>query len=392
MTTSSRRLRRPGSTPLAAWVGGAALLLTACTSTSGTTTASEEGVDVEGAVENVEAASQAPDFQLDAPSIDASRIAGKTVFNIPLSSEIPYVAAVDDEIQQVVEANGGEYVEFPNSGQPSEWAAGISQAVSTRADVIILSQGPDPELLIPQLRRAEKAGIPVVLSHLYSVEEPLPDSVADLIDATTRVDFARAGELMVDSAIAETGGAINALVITSDEVSPSKTIQAAIEQRIEERCPEACSIEVTNVPVADWSTQLASVTQTTLQRNPDLNWVLPLYDSMSLGVISGISSAGRQDSVSIASFNGTPDILKLIQDGGPMKVDVGESTSWLGRAAADQAFRVLLDEEPIEGGKVQTPLRVFTSENVDETGTPPTAAKGYGDAYVQGYDELWSAE
>jgi ribose transport system substrate-binding protein len=383
------RARRPA---FAACTVAVLLASAACTSSSSDSATSSDGVDVDGAVEAVDAASSEPEFTLDAPAIDASKIAGKTVFNVPLSSEIPYVAAVDDEIERVVEAHGGKYVEFPNSGQPSEWAAGISQAISVKADVIILSQGPDPKVLIPQLERAEKAGIPVVLSHLYSVGEELPAEVADLVDATTNVDFAEAGRLMVDAAIAQTDGAVHALVVSSDEVAPSKGITAAIEEQFEKRCPDACSVEVTNVPLVDWGTQLSTVTQTTLQKNPDINWVLPLYDSMSLGVISGINSAGKGSTVGVASYNGTPDILKLIQDGGPMKVDVGESTAWLGRAAADQAFRLLVDTEPVAGGDVKTPLRVFTEDNVDEAGTPPEASKGYGDAYVTGYDALWTSD
>lgn len=388
LTAASRR----GPAPLVAAALAAALLLSGCTSSSQGGEVDSEGVDLAGAAQAVEEASQVPEFTFDAPAFNAADIAGKTVFNIPLSSEIPYVAAVNDEIKRVVESYGGRYVEFANSGQPSQWAAGITQAVSTDADVIILSQGPDPKVLVPQLRRAKAAGIPVVLSHLYATDEPLPDAVEGLISATTNVDFARAGELMVDAAIDHTGGAVHALVISSDEVAPSKSIVAAIQAQLEERCPGACSAEVVNVPLVDWATQLSSVTQTTLQKNPDINWVLPLYDSMSLGVISGINSAGKSNQVSVASYNGTPDILKLIQDGGPMKVDVGESTAWLGRAAADQAFRLLVGLDPVAGGDVNTPLRVFTPDNVDEAGTPPVASKGYGDAYVTGYDQLWTGQ
>ncbi len=383
-----RRALRGIAAPAAAAM---ALVLSACATSSSGGGGSSDGVDVSGAAKAAAAGREVPGFELEAPAIEAKGIAGKTVFVVPLSSEIPYVAAVDKEIKSVVEDHGGRYVEFANSGQPTQWAAGINQAVATKADVIILSQGPDPKLLVPQLRGAKAAGIPVVLSHLYSVGEDLPAEVADLVHATTNVDFAEAGRLMVDAAIDESEGAIHALVLTSNEVAPSRTITKAIKDQVQKRCPSACSVEVSNVPLVDWATKLSTTTQTTLQRNPKVNWVLPLYDSMSPGVIAGINSAGKTQSVSVASYNGTPDILKLIQDDGPMKVNVGESTAWLGRAAADQAFRALLGEEPVADGDVKTPLRIFTEDNVDEAGTPPNPTDGYGDAYVSGYDRLWGS-
>ncbi|WP_166442170.1 sugar ABC transporter substrate-binding protein [Nakamurella flava] len=385
-----RRARRAATALIAA----TGLVLAGCTSTgeAGTgSSAAGQGVDVSAAVAAVKEASAVPAFQLQAPPVDMTKIAGKKVYVIPLSSQIPYVTAVDAEIKSVVEQHGATYLEFPNSGQPTEWAAGITQAIAQQADVIILSQGPDPKLLVPQLQQAKEAGIPVVLSHLYQVGEELPSEVDGLIAATTNVDFAEAGRLMADAAIARSGGAVNALIITSTEVAPSQSISDAVQATLKERCPDTCKATVENVPVADWATRLSSTTQTALQRDPDINWVIPLYDSMSLGVISGITSAGKTTGVDVASYNGTPDILKLIQDGGPMKVDVGESTAWLGRAAADQAFRLLAGQEPIAGGDVKTPLRIFTPDNVGEAGTPPQATLGYGDAYSSGYDALWTS-
>jgi ribose transport system substrate-binding protein len=346
------------------------------------------GADITAATRVADAAAAVPAFTLDAPPVDMARVRGKTLFNIPLSSENPYVTSVDAEIKAQAEAHGVRYVEFANQGQPAQWGAGIEQAIARRADVILLSQGPDPKVLVPQLQKAKAAGIPVVLSHLYGAGEAPPDNVRDLIGAYTTVDFDRAASLMVDAAFAQTRGDVNPLVITSNEVAPSKGMAAAIQARVKELCG-SCEATLADVPLTQWASKLGSTTQTALQKDPKINWVLPLYDSMSTGVISGINSAGKGSKVNVASFNGTPDILRLIQSGGPMKADVGESTNWLGRAALDQSFRLLAGQEPVPDGEERTPLRIFTPDNVDEAGTPPVATKGYGDAYVPGYDKLW---
>jgi ribose transport system substrate-binding protein len=96
--------------------------------------------------------------------------------------------------------------------------------------------------------------------------------------------------------------------------------------------------------------------------------------------------------VKIASFNGTPAVMKLIQDGNVMAMDAGENIAWLGYSEMDQAGRILTGVGVISDGNEATPLRVFTKDNIDETGTPPTPDKGYGNAYVAGYDALWSGK
>src|SRR5690606_9693418 len=125
--------------------------------------------------------------------------------------------------------------------------------------------------------------------------------------------------------------------------------------------------------------------QSSLTADPKLNWVIPLFDSMSQFVTAGITSTGRTK-VRVATFNGTPSVLKMIQDGDILAMDAGESPDWLGHANMDQAFRLMSGMDPVEQN---TPMRLFDDENVDESGTPPELGKGYGDEYVAGYQKLW---
>lgn len=371
----------------------AALLMLAasCGSDDETSRSSETRVDVAGATAAANEAAKVPEFTLKAEKIDMSKVRGKTLFNIPVSSEIPYVVDTNEEIKRVCEEYGVNYVEFANQGKPSQWAQGVRQAIASKVDLILLQAGSDPGLMIPALEQAKRAGIPVVSSHLYGVggRPAMPSNVEPLLAGFTAVDFAKAGEIMVDTAIAQQKSPINALIITSDDILPSKTMVDAIEARIDHWCPD-CKRKVVNVPLSDWATKIRPEVQSALAADPEINWVLPLYDAMALSAVAGINAAGRSDDVRAASYNGATDFLALLQKGTPYKADVGESVNWLGRAAADQSFRVMAGMEPIADGNTQTPLRLFTEENVDETGTPPTGDKGYGDAYIHGYDELWS--
>lgn len=372
--------------------GGSTGAATAAATTGGSTAEdSSGGDDAKAAAQaNVDAYSKIPEFTLKAEPVDISKAKGKTIFNIPVSSTIPYVAATDAQMQKVAEEHGVKWIQFKNEGNPTQWAAGINQAINQKVDLIVLESGNDPQLVIPQLKRAKAAGIPVITTHLYQNGEEPPASVKDLLAAFVAVPFHESGELSVDYAIAQDGcdGVKDVVIINAEEVPPSNGIVGAMKDRLKERCPDVTP-NVINVPVVDWGTKIAPQVQSAVSSNPNVKWVLPIYDSMAIPASAGIRAAGKAGQVRIASYNGTPDVLKLIQDGDIVAADMGENIGWLGHANMDQAFRVLAGGPIIKDGIEATPLRVFDDSNVDETGTPPSPDKGYGDAYVQGYNKLW---
>ena len=333
-----------------------------------------------------------PQFDLEAEPFDASKASGMTVFNIPVSSAIPYVAAVDKEMQKVAKEMGIKWVQFENQGNPTQWASGMNQAISQKADLIILDAGIDPKLLIPQLRRAKEAKVKVLVNHLYQNGEAPDQQILDLIDGYITVPFHESGELSVQYAVADGGcdAVKSTLIINSKEVPPSQGIVDAMTAKLAELCPDA-KPKVVNVPVVDWGTKIAPEVQSALAADPNMKWVLPIYDSQSIPAIAGIRGAGKAASVKVASYNGTPDVMKLIENGDIMAADMGENIEWLAYANMDQAMRILTDGPVIEDGNEDTPLRVFDDSNVKEAGAPEYV-KGFGDSYITGYKKLWGVQ
>ncbi|MGK9269509.1 sugar ABC transporter substrate-binding protein [Williamsia muralis] len=329
-----------------------------------------------------------PSFTLQADPFPMKDIAGKKIFAIPTNSENPYNVAVDEESKKVAERYGATWIEYVNQGKPAQWSTGVEQAVNQKVDLIVLSQGIDGSLIKPALQKADAAGIPVLLTHTILRGETIPAGLEGLIDAYTDAPLAEANRLTVDWMIDQTGGEGNALIITSDEVPPAKAEVAAMKDEIDKYCPN-CDYKVVNVPVAEWATKIQPEIQTALSADPSIDFVLPIYDSMSLYAQAGIKAAGKAGQVQISSVNGTPAVLKIQQDDGIVTMNVGESIPWLAWATMDQAGRLLLGLPPVADGAEQTPLKLITKDNIGETGTPPQPDKGYGTAYVTGYETLW---
>jgi ribose transport system substrate-binding protein len=330
-----------------------------------------------------------PTFQFRGKPFAARKARGKTIFTIPISSAIPYILQTDRLMQKVAQRYGVKWIEFPNQGQPSQWVQGMDQAIARKVDLIVLQGAPPPQLLGPQLAAAKKAGVPVLLSHIIDPSEPVPAGVTLAVPAP----FKQAARLEADWAIAKTKGKANVLIITSNEVLPTTGIKKALANEFAKRCGSSCKTKFVNVPVVDWATKIGTEVKAALTADPGINYIIPIYDSMAFFAVPAVTEAGKQGTVKIATYNGTPDVLKFIVAKNVVVMEVGENLDWLAHANMDAAFRILAGTK-VAGRKLNefTPTRVFDATNVPQTGNPPKFNTGYGSAYKKGYAKIWSGK
>jgi ribose transport system substrate-binding protein len=342
--------------------------------------AAQEGVDK--ATANIAAYSAIPDFVPAGEPFHAKAcMAGKKIFTIPASSAIPFIKTISDQKSKIARDLGFGHMEWENQGNPTQWIQGMDYAANNGFNLVSLLAGADPRFFEPQVMQTQAKGVKVVTSHLTGLEQDAPAGV----DAAVAIDYRKAGELMADWTIAKTSGKTNALVIVSNEALSTNSIVGGLKEAFDKRCPD-CKYEIVNVPITDWATKIQPRVAGALQANADLNYVIPIYDSMSSFVTPAIAIAGRGGQVKVATFNGTPFVLDLIR-AGDVEMDIGENLDWIAHAMLDAEMRLLCDKGTIRDSKV--PLRVFDSTNVAETGEPADAAKGYGGAYIDGYRKLW---
>jgi len=329
-----------------------------------------------------------PAFTAPGPAFDAKKASGKKIMTIPSSSALEFCHEVDMELAAAAEEYGIEAVEYENQGQPNQWVAGMNAAQNTGADVVNIACGTDPATLTPQTQSLKQAGIPTVAAHNYdpSKKELAPD-LAGIVNA----QYKTVGELQADWVILQTKGNANVLAIDdigSDIATPE--LVAGIKQEFAKYCPETCKVRHVSVPIPNWSTAISPVVAAELSRNPDLNYVIAVYDDMVKYVLAPLTSAGATERVKIATFNASPSVVKMIQEGDVVTFDVGEDANGLARAILDQDMRILLGMPPVE--ESYAALRIFDKSNAEEAGSPPSFTEGYGNAAVEGFEELWSGQ
>jgi ribose transport system substrate-binding protein len=162
-----------------------------------------------------------------------------------------------------------------------------------------------------------------------------------------------------------------------------------MQSEFADRC-SSCKTTVIDVPSADWGTKMQPAIQSALLKDPNINYIIPLYDSASEFVIPGILVAGHSGKVKIASYNGTPFVLNDIRTKNTVAMDVGESQDWIGYANMDQVLRLITGHRAL--ADEQTPIRLFSSANIAQAGNPPDPNKAFGNGYSIGFRKLWSGK
>jgi ribose transport system substrate-binding protein len=343
----------------------------------------------DGAASGVEAAqaivdqySQKPEFVPPGPPFDAKKgMAGKKVLSIPVSTQLPIIVFLEKAMATQAERVGFQFDQHQNQGKKEQWIQGLDRAVNEGYDVVDLL-AIDPAGLKPQIEAAREAGVKVVSTHLAGFDWEPPD----YIDGATRIPYTEAGEILGAWAVTQTEGKANALVVV-DEAFPSTAAMVDGIESVMGDCAD-CKVTVKNVPAIDWAAGVRNEVATGIRRDPNLNYVIPIYDGMTPFVLAAVRDANATNRVGIATFNGTPSALEPVA-AGDLDMNLGENEDWIARAMLDAIMRVGSGEEVPEDHYEKGPLYIFTKDNVADAGDPPQADQGYGNEYESGFDELW---
>jgi ribose transport system substrate-binding protein len=311
-------------------------------------------------------------------------MADKTIMAIPLTNANPFNAAIGEGMAQAAEMVGFELRNWETQMDPTQWIQGINTAVAEGFDLIDLQGGLPPEFLVPQITEARAAGVMVTATHNW---DATTQAVPDFMDGAANTDYVTVGNIIAAWAMVQTDGQVNALVLGPDEITPTAPLRDAIIGYLTENCPD-CKTTYINVPVNDWATQGQPAVQNALLADPSINYVLPVYDSMSQFIVPAIQIADSD--AKIVSYNGTPFVLDMMRDGDIVEMNVGESLGWVGMAGVDANMRLLCGLDPVT--TLNTPAYIFTDANVATAGNPATFNDGYGDTHISGFASLWGLE
>lgn len=190
-------------------------------------------------------------------------MAGKTISVVPLASAVPFVQDILGGVTDAASKIGFNLQVWENQGQPTQWAAGITNAINTKADLVQRGGRRSRGRAAPDRRgdRGRDQGQRRPLHRKHS-QDPVPALTSHVPN-----DFAQVGVLGHRQDRGQGQGPGHRLGRDrSDRAAGRRDPQI-------EACP---SINYQNVPVTEWATRIQSTVQSTLTADPSINYVLPI--------------------------------------------------------------------------------------------------------------------
>jgi ribose transport system substrate-binding protein len=263
----------------------------------------------------------------------------------------------------------------------------MQQALSSHPDAIV-AQALDTKFIASYIARAKAEGIKFITAQTGTPGTPTISG--DVAEVT--FDYPAVGRMLADWFVADSGCKAGGpqIITTTSSRQPSLAEVAGMQGEIKKLCPSLSVPSVQNVLIPDWPTKLPTLTRSLITRDPNLKYMLPLYDGMTIYMVPAINGIARAaKSVKVASFNATPVVMQneLAKDS-PLAADVGGPNQWYGVALADNTLRVLSGAQPVADEKV--PLRLFTRDNIGSIDVKKDESTWYGSVNpICEYHKLW---
>ena len=199
--------------------------------------------------------------------------------------------------QAFIEAAGKnpnvEAVVLDAGGDVARQIGQIQDLIQQQVDAIIIWPT-NGKAVVPAIRKAHQAGIPVIVTNSNIAEEGF-DFIASFSGPDNITQGARAAEIMCDKFKAE-GTADEAQIV---QISGQPGYTTAIERAkgFEDRLPEVCpNVELMETQPGDWNREKAQrVMESFLVKYEDIDGVYSGDDNLGVGALNAAKAAGRAD-------------------------------------------------------------------------------------------------
>jgi len=353
---------------------------------SSSASSSSAGGGIAAAQQLVQQMEQPPAWKGPTEKVDLSKAKGKHVYFVNLTEEIPALHEWSVVLGQQLQAAGVHTQDCDAKGTPEGITSCLTQALAAKPDAIV-SEALDNAFIASYMKKAQDAGIKFITAQ--SGIPSLPTSPPGR-DAEVSFNYRDVGQLLgawfaTDSQCKQ--GAAQVITTTSSR-EPSAAEVGGMQSAFTQYCPGLSSNPIQNVLIPDWPTKLPTVTHSTLLQNPNLKYLLPLYDGMTIYMVPSVRQLGRND-VKMAAFNATPVVMQNeLAKPSALAADVGGPNQWFAVALADQTLRVLTGAKPVADENV--PLRLFTRDNISSIDVSKDESTWYGSVNpICNYHKLW---
>jgi ribose transport system substrate-binding protein len=335
---SPANVRRAGRRAvLTSGLVAAALALAACSSSAGSsgsssggTPAGSSGATSSGvalAKQAVTQMEQPPTWQGPTATVNVASAKGKVADLINLTEEIPALHEWAAVAQAQLTKLGVKANICDAKGTPEGITSCLTQDIAARPAVIV-AMALDTDFIHSYIAKATAAGIKVITAQTGT--PGIPQGTGAVAEVT--FNYPEVGKMLGTWFASSSGCKGYPQIITSTSSrQPSAAEVAGIQAAVKQYCPSSAALSVQNVLIPDWPTGLPTVTRSVLTSNATLEYLLPLYDGMTIYMVPAIKQMHLSHPVQVGSFNATPVVMQNeLAKESPLSADVGGPNDWYG--------------------------------------------------------------
>lgn len=266
--------------------------------------ADDPGAELEALLERPTEITNTTPFEGEIP-------ADKTIMWI--QCPVPACVQLGEPLQDAADALGWTLTIVPHDGTPESVKAAYAQAVREAPDGVV-SSGYPRVMFEEELAQLAAAEIPVIQ---VTVTDPPEDGITAVVHGPGR--NAEAGRQLAVYTAVNSGGEANVLWLTTAYPIVVPTFegdegQGGFKPTLEEQCPD-CTIEVLDVPIELIGVEDAARVVSTLQANPDIDYVVGPLGDMFVGLPGALADAGMADRVTLVTHDQNPSLSAAVEDG-----------------------------------------------------------------------------
>lgn len=331
----------------------------------------------------VEATSK-PNAPWAGPTTGPKAAPGKTIIYVSTDQRNGGARGAGEGVKEAAAKIGWTFKLIDGQGTVSGRASGLTQAIASKADVIVLG-GIDSTEQASVIEDAGKQGIVVIGWHAYAKSGP-HDKLPIFNNITT--DPMEVARSAASFPCAETNGKVGAIVFTDStyEIAVAKSNRMA---EVIKACGESKVLEIVDTPLADAANRMPQLTTALLQKYGKA-WTHALsindltFDFMAPALAAaGIKGDGAP--LAISAGDGSEVAFQRIRQKEYQAGTVAEPLRLQGWQIVDEANRALNKEK--QSGFV-APAHLFLPSNITADGGPKNTYDP-DNHYTDVYAKIW---
>ena len=231
----------------------------------------------------------------------------------------------------------------------------VQEMVSSGVDAIVIAPA-DSKALVPTLRRAVEAGVVVVnIDNRLDADVLRQEGVTiPFVGPDNRAGARKVGDYLASKLPDD------ATVVILEGIRTSFNARQRRDGFGD--AMDAAGIEIVDSQSAQWEmSRASSIASAMISEHPDIDAILAANDSMALGAIAAVKSAGKSDQIQIVGFDNITAVREAIAEG-KVLATADQHGDELAVFGIEAALRQIEDGATPED--VETPVDLVTAESV----------------------------